>query len=92
MPKDDEATLDACEGVPHAYQKVAMDVDWIGDEDGMKVGQYVQALIYVDDKRVEGSIAKEEYKGRMQTAIEDGLRNWGLGERYAEGMRGWLRQ
>ena len=92
LPSQDEEALDVCEGVPWAYGKMVMDVERIGDENGRKVeGQGCSALCYVDEQRVQGNRAKEEYKERMERGIREAIGDWGLDEGYAQRMREWLK-
>lgn len=93
LPPDDEAALDGYEGVPHAYKKYKIDLLRVKDEMGRDLldEQKVTALVYVDDVRVAASVPREEYVKRMEAGIEEAVEDWGMGEEYAEGLRGWLR-
>ncbi|KAH7053098.1 hypothetical protein B0J12DRAFT_739227 [Macrophomina phaseolina] len=76
----DEARLDVSEGVPEAYGKEWLEVDfWSAGQDGVvDVGRSVPerrtVLVYVDRKRVGESEPKEEYVHRMNEAVRDAVR------------------
>lgn len=83
LPPPDEERLDAHEGVPWAYEKVACEATWVRDGDLRAVDEAVTVLAYVDRQRVAEGVPREEYVGRMERAIEDAVSNWGLDEDYA---------
>ncbi|ODA82600.1 hypothetical protein RJ55_01107 [Drechmeria coniospora] len=85
LPPWDEGSLDACEGVPWAYEKMRCDyIQWAGrDEYGIGSGR-ATALVYVDRKRVTEGPPREEYVQRMERGIEDAVENWGLDRAYAD--------
>ncbi|KAJ6783189.1 hypothetical protein PWT90_07880 [Aphanocladium album] len=95
LPPRDEESLDAFEGVPHAYEKVQCQVRWVRDGDGKLIpggGEPVKALVYVDERRTGDGAPRGEYIGRMERGIEDAVRNWGMEEEYANRvMRKWWR-
>ena len=93
LPPDDEAALDGYEGVPQAYKKYKIDLLRVRDERGRDLPdeQRVTALVYVDDVRKGASVPREEYVKRMEVGIEEAVEDWGMGEEYAEELRGWLR-
>ena len=78
----DEARLDVNEGVPEAYTKETLGVDfWASDprvEDGWvdvsRPAQGRDALVYIDRKRVTGSRPKKEYVYRMNMGIRDAVK------------------
>lgn len=85
MPPKDEDKLDGYEGVPWAYQKYKIDVQWArGSGEGEEEGEPMKALIYVDGERIEEGPPREEYIERMERGIEDAVENWGLNEGYAD--------
>ncbi|KAJ7085816.1 Butirosin biosynthesis, BtrG-like protein [Mycena belliarum] len=65
----DEESLDRFEGVPVSYVKQIIPVEHLRRE-GKKT---VQALVYVDVERLDVGPPKEEYVGRMNSAIADAL-------------------
>lgn len=77
----DEARLDVNEGVPEAYTKETLGVDfWASDprvEDGWVdvsgPAQGRDALVYIDRKRVMESRPKKEYVYRMNMGIRDAV-------------------
>ena len=78
----DEARLDVNEGVPEAYTKETLGVDfWASDprvEDGWVdvsgPAQGRDALVYIDRKRVMESRPKKEYVYRMNMGIRDAVK------------------
>ncbi|KJZ77024.1 hypothetical protein HIM_03345 [Hirsutella minnesotensis 3608] len=69
--------LDRFEGVPWAYEKMRCQVRWVRDGDGRPVCG--------DALEEEGDgPPRQEYVGRMETAIADAVANWGLPEDYAD--------
>ncbi|PHH62941.1 hypothetical protein CDD81_6574 [Ophiocordyceps australis] len=81
---NDEERLDGFEGVPHAYTKEQCSVKWQGG------GEAVQALVYVDRRRVEVGPPRGEYVARMERAVADAVDNWGMPNEYAEAMLKFL--
>ncbi|KID73179.1 uncharacterized protein G6M90_00g087380 [Metarhizium brunneum] len=86
LPPQDEERLDACEGVPWAYEKVTCDARWVRDAQGRVLDEPVRALVYVDKSRVRESVPRDEYVARMERGIEDAVDNWGLDREYADGV------
>ena len=78
----DEARLDVNEGVPEAYTKETLGVDfWASDprvEDGWVdvsgPAQGRDALVYIDRKRVAESRPRREYVYRMNMGIRDAVK------------------
>ena len=78
----DEARLDVNEGVPEAYTKETLGVDfWASDprvEDGWVdvsgPAQRRDALVYIDRKRVVESRPRREYVYRMNMGIRDAVK------------------
>ena len=76
----DEAQLDVNEGVPVAYEKRLLEVDFWparGDplsDSGAGTAVVVSMLVYVDFKRVVDSTPKREYVYRMNRGIGDALK------------------
>ncbi|OCL02836.1 hypothetical protein AOQ84DRAFT_357186 [Glonium stellatum] len=89
----DEARLDVNEGVPEAYTKETMAVDfWASDpsvDDGQvdvsKPPQDKEALVYIDRKRVTEDKPKKEYIYRMNMGIRDAL-DMGVPKKYVDGV------
>ena len=76
LQPSDEENLDINEGVPEAYTKEDLSVDyWPAQKDGPpKVKdkpQQMDMLVYVDRKRMEPDVPKKEYIYRMNMGIKD---------------------
>lgn len=84
MPPQDEDQLDGYEGVPRAYQKFQIELQWVRDSQGNKINDTVRTLVYLDPLRVEEHVPRKEYVGRLEKGIRDAVDNWGLDERYAD--------
>lgn len=87
LPPEDEARLDVHEGVPWAYEKFQLQLQWTRDESGRAISEAegtITALVYVDAERTAEATPREEYVGRMERGIADAVENWGLDEGYAE--------
>ncbi len=98
----DEAALDVNEGVPYAYAKEILNVDfWASKESSkpinvMDAGEKVFMLVYIDRVRTKDDVPKKEYIYRMNMGIQDGV-NEGIPQDYvnqimrpfipAEGMK-----
>ncbi|KAJ7172230.1 Butirosin biosynthesis, BtrG-like protein [Mycena filopes] len=78
----DEAKLDVFEGVPDAYMKQTMAVEWFGLKRGDS-RRVLDALVYVDVERVTEGPPKTEYIRRMNLAIADALAE-GVSRAYIE--------
>ncbi|KAJ3941685.1 uncharacterized protein N0V96_008399 [Colletotrichum fioriniae] len=80
----DEATLDRCEGVPHAYQKQHLTVSIVNlTSDGTAInliaGSNVPALVYVDTARTEPSTTPwAEYIDRMNRGVDEATERFRL--------------
>lgn len=89
----DEARLDVNEGVPEAYTKETLGVDfWASDprvEDGWVdvsgPAQGRDALVYIDRKRVAESRPRQEYVYRMNMGIRDAVK-MGVPKGYVDGV------
>jgi hypothetical protein len=90
----DEARLDRNEGVPYAYTKSNLRVDFwahrLADgevktdiENEASVSK--EALVYIDRKRVTDDEPKDEYVVRMNRGIDDALA-FGVPRTYVEGV------
>jgi len=82
LSEEDEARLDVNEGVPYAYLKRMMNVEFWAD--GQMMGQrgvVRRGLVYVDEERVVEGRPREEYVGRMNRGIEDAVER-GMPVRY----------
>jgi len=90
LQPSDEARLDRNEGVPEAYTKEILTIDF-WPSDGVKAvdvsaePERKGMLVYVDRKRVEESVAKEEYVYRMNMGIRDAVA-LGVPRAYVEGV------
>lgn len=87
LTPSDVAALDENEGVPHAYTKEVMAVEFwrspIGTwnvsripwktADVSKPGEMVDMLVYIDRKRVQNARPKDEYVYRMNKGIADAM-------------------
>ncbi|OAG04063.1 uncharacterized protein CC84DRAFT_886100 [Paraphaeosphaeria sporulosa] len=92
LDANDEAKLDKNEGVPIAYTKECLSVDfWAarGPNDSVdttrpptEVGQ--DMLVYIDRRRVTPSTPKDEYVYRINRGVEDAVR-LGVPNAYIEG-------
>jgi gamma-glutamylcyclotransferase len=83
LSETDEKRLDRNEGVPYAYTKESLDVDfWPAEEtsetknriDVMNGSQKRKMLVYVDRKRLAQDQPQKEYIYRMNMGIEDALK------------------
>ncbi|OCK93298.1 uncharacterized protein K441DRAFT_565764 [Cenococcum geophilum 1.58] len=89
----DEARLDVNEGVPEAYTKETLGVDfWASEprvEDGWvdvsRPAQGRDVLVYIDRKRVAESRPRREYVFRMNMGIRDAVR-MGVPGGYVDGV------
>ena len=78
----DEARLDVNEGVPEAYTKETLGVDFWGSDPRVENGwvdvsgpaQGRDALVYIDRKRVAESRPRREYVYRMNMGIRDAVK------------------
>ena len=83
----DVATLDVNEGVPYAYTKEIMAVEFWSSlngvsnisrshwekSDGAKPGEIINVLVYIDRQGIQDAKAKEEYIYRMNKGIADAV-------------------
>ncbi|KAK4199840.1 hypothetical protein QBC40DRAFT_281215 [Triangularia verruculosa] len=87
LTPEDEAMLDINEGVPYAYEKEVIPVEFWekGTPDvGKGAGRNVDMLVYIDHKRSEGGYKpREEYIVRMNKGIDDALKE-GVPMEYVE--------
>lgn len=91
LTEEDEMALDGDEGVPWAYGKERVGVQWMTGEEGERKGTVeVEVLVYVDWKRTEEGAPREEYVGRMNRGIEDAL-DLGVPREWVEKVvRRWI--
>ena len=104
LTAEDEARLDVNEGVPDAYTKEIMGVEfWAkGEIDGEllegdvmidlhKKPKSRDALVYIDRRRTSGDLApKKEYVHRMNMGIADALKE-GVPQAYVDKvLRKWI--
>ncbi len=74
LSEEDEESLDINEGVPYAYVKRNIDVEFWGEGSALEgKGKVVRGLVYVDEKRVLEGTPKEEYVYRMNMGISDAV-------------------
>lgn len=79
LTKDDEQGLDRNEGVPVAYTKEILIIDFWPLEDVRapldvtKEAEKREMLVYIDRNRIEDHQAKAEYVHRMNMGIKDGV-------------------
>lgn len=88
LEKSDEERLDLNEGVPTAYTKEDLNVDfWEADNgrtpDTGKKPQRTSMLVYINRKQVSPDKPKTEYIYRMNMGIKDALKE-GVPEKYVE--------
>lgn len=85
--KDDEARLDANEGVPDAYTKEYLPVEfWPLVQKTVDIqvkAQPAEMLVYIDRKRITESTPKKEYVYRMNKGIADALK-MGIPRKYVD--------
>ncbi|KAK4698026.1 gamma-glutamylcyclotransferase, partial [Lecanoromycetidae sp. Uapishka_2] len=77
----DESALDVNEGVPYAYTKEMLSVDFWASTDCSRTvdvtsaaGEKMDMLVYIDRERIQDSVPKDEYVYRMNMGIKDGLK------------------
>lgn len=85
LTPDDEDMLDACEGVPFAYEKRDIEATKIEGKD-LTTGDKVQVLAYIDFKRVSPSSPKSEYVDRMNRGIQEAMKDWNLPKAYVDAV------
>ena len=78
LTRDDERDLDRNEGVPFAYTKELLSVDFWPSKSGtpldvMEDYEKREMLVYIDRKRTEDDRPREEYIHRMNMGIRDGV-------------------
>lgn len=97
LPPADEITLDICEGVPLAYQKMTLEVAVVNDkkakpgaddDDAEEITAAptttVEALVYVDLNNVRPADPKPEYVGRMSRGVAEAHGAWGFPVWFAD--------
>ncbi|KAK1637315.1 hypothetical protein BDP81DRAFT_273310, partial [Colletotrichum phormii] len=91
LPPQDEATLDRCEGVPHAYQKQDLAIKVVNFTPpsttaavNLTPGSNVTALVYVDTERTEPSTPWDEYIDRMNRGVDEATERFGLPRGYVD--------
>ena len=90
LQHSDEKNLDVNEGVPIAYTKEYISVDfWPVHNnkapDMKDKPQRSKMLVYIDRKRIAGDKAKKEYIYRMNMGIKDALKE-GMPKQYLENV------
>ncbi|KAL6720133.1 hypothetical protein ACLMJK_002054 [Lecanora helva] len=89
LEPSDESALDRNEGVPFAYTKKSLEVDFWASHDNCnkpnldKADQKRQTLVYIDRERTTDHRPQAEYIIRMNKGIVDGLRH-GMPEDYVD--------
>ena len=89
LTSSDEGALDKNEGVPYAYTKEILCVEyWVSKEEDRAVkvtdeGEMLRVLVYIDRIRTKEYVAKDEYVYRMNMGISDGV-NSGLPLDYVQ--------
>ncbi|KAK3672099.1 hypothetical protein LTR78_008070 [Recurvomyces mirabilis] len=91
LDKQDEKNLDGNEGVPRAYTKEWLQVDYwqadAGEDDVVacqeEKAKKVNMLVYINRKQISESKPKEEYIYRMNMGIEDAVEE-GMPEEYVK--------
>ncbi|KAI0473875.1 hypothetical protein GGR56DRAFT_676327 [Xylariaceae sp. FL0804] len=80
----DEAMLDACEGVPYAYERAALPATWASGVVEAGIGVEVMVLAYVDRRSITPAAPRGEYVGRMNRGIDEATGRWGLPRAYVD--------
>ncbi|KAI1657697.1 hypothetical protein F4813DRAFT_359292 [Daldinia decipiens] len=97
---DDEEWLDMNEGVPWAYERRFIEVEGLASvstakdkgegevesTDQEKTSEKIQALAYIDFRRIRPSHPRNEYIYRMNDGIEEAMMQWGLPEQYVDSV------
>lgn len=88
LQPNDEANLDINEGVPVAYTKENLIVDywpasWVAKPDVHLTPEKREMLVYIDLKRVTPEQPKKEYIFRMNKGIEDATKE-GMPKAYVD--------
>jgi len=83
LGEKDEDRLDRFEGLGDAYEKKILKVNLISATASNVDIKQITVMTYIDDKRVEEGKIIDEYIGRMNKAIEDGIEE-GISEKYFE--------
>lgn len=89
LTSSDEKALDINEGVPYAYTKETLSVDfWPCNSEGrpvdvMSEAEKKDALVYVDRRRTKDDRPKDEYVHRMNMGIKDGVAE-GIPQEYVD--------
>jgi hypothetical protein len=89
LTPSDESALDVNEGVPFAYTKETIAVDFWASVDGRcpidvtREGSKRDMLVYIDCERTEDDKPREEYIFRMNMGIKDGIEE-GIPKEYVD--------
>ncbi|MCJ1303103.1 hypothetical protein MMC08_005910 [Hypocenomyce scalaris] len=83
LSAEDEAYLDRNEGVPTIYEKRLMQMEYLPAQGSGIDGGLVEGLVYVDVKRTNVAVIREEYVYRMNQGIRDAV-EMGMPEKYVE--------
>lgn len=73
LQPSDEDKLDVNEGVPEAYTKEDLEVEFWSTNNGDAKPEVTQMLVYIDRKRLEPDVPKKEYIYRMNRGVADAL-------------------
>ncbi|KAF9469330.1 Butirosin biosynthesis, BtrG-like protein [Collybia nuda] len=93
LTPDDERLLDGFEGVPNSYIKRILPVDFVAEDENGKsetISRVVDALVYVDEKRVTESKPVKEYIHRMNMGITDGIKKGIPKEYFDQNLRPFI--
>ena len=88
LEAEDEERLDVNEGVPYAYTKEMLTVDYWPASNGSKPNTTADAvekmmLVYIDRKRTKADKPKKEYIYRMNMGIKDAVTE-GMPQEYVD--------
>lgn len=90
LTEDDEKRLDVNEGVPYAYTKETVPINFwplaLGEKvDFIQNSQKQKLLIYIDRERLEDDKPKAEYVHRINMGVQDAVRV-GMPQTYVDNV------
>ncbi|KAK3719272.1 hypothetical protein LTR37_004491 [Vermiconidia calcicola] len=88
LQREDEKRLDVNEGVPIAYTKENLTVDfWVAHNGAQpnvtETPQQIEMLVYIDRNRTKPDVPKKEYIYRMNMGIKDAMKE-GMPKAYVD--------
>ena len=89
LTSSDEDRLDRNEGVPFAYTKAIIAIEFWESKDGKAVnvssqGMTKDVLVYIDRERVVDDVPQQEYIYRMNMGIKDAVDGAGVPLAYVQ--------